>query len=100
MGRPRGPTTGATQHMSPKSGSTGALVDARPTARREVQKASVIRGQTARRFQPSSRKEALAGVTVGRVCPIGIPALDMIQAGVKIKSVIINKKMHCNRDDG
>ena len=85
--------------MSPSSGSTGALVDARPTARRRVQEASNT-GQTARRFQPSSRKGELVGVTVGRVCPIGIPAVDTIQDGVKVKSDIVNKEMHCNRDDG
>ena len=85
--------------MSPSSGSTGALVDARPTARRKVQEASNT-GQTARRFQPSSRKEALAGVTVGAVCPIGMTAVDTIQDGVKIRSAIVNKEMHCNTDDG
>ena len=98
MVRPQSPTTGTSQHMFPSSGSTGATSDARPTARRKVQEASKT-GQTARRFHPTSREEALAGVTVGAVCPAGIPRVDTIQDGVKIRSVIGNKEMHCNGDD-
>lgn len=81
--------------MSPSSSSAGATSNARATARKKVQEASKI-GQTARRFHPTSREEAPAGVTVGAVCPAGILTVDKIQDGVKIKSVIANKEMHCN----
>ena len=98
MVRPRSPTTGTSQHTFPSSSSARATSDARPTASRKVHKASKT-GQTARRFHPTSREEALAGVTVGAVCPAGIPRVDTIQDGVKIRSVIVNKEMHCDRDD-
>ena len=84
--------------MSPSSSSAGATSDARPTARRKVQEASRI-GQTAKRFHRMWRKEALAGVTVGAVYPAGILTVATIQDGVKNKSAIVNKEMHCNRDD-
>ena len=86
--------------MSPRTSSPCATSDARNTAWGMIQQAPNI-GKTARRFHPlNTSQEALVGVTVGNAYPAGMLTLATIQGGVKYKSAIVNKGMHCSSDDG